>query len=69
MNKAEEILVDRLRGRGLPYTAKYVEMFGMDNMCPSFRKLDKSAEEFYKNCVQEGHPWDWYFEFPEETIF
>lgn len=69
MDKATKMLVDTLKERKLPYTAKYVEMFGSDNMCPSFRKLDMKAEKFYKNCVEEGHPWDWYFEFPENAVF
>ncbi len=69
MNEATKLIVDALRKRGLEYTARYIEMFGADNMCPSYRKLDNKAEKFYKNCVEEGHPWDWYFEFPEGATF
>ncbi len=68
MTDTEKAAVKSLEERGFPNTAKYVEMFGL-NFCPSFRGVNKEAEEFYKNCVDEGHPWDWYFEFPEDSIF
>lgn len=69
MNDVEKIIIKSLKERKLLYTAKYIEMFGIDDMCPSFRTLDDRAEHFYKDCVKEGHPWDWYFEFPETAIF
>ena len=58
------------RKRGFEYTARYVEMFGVDAWCPSFiRGANKETESFYKKCVEEGHPYDWYFEFPDQVIF
>ncbi len=69
MSDIRKDVAENLRKRGFPNAAKYVEMFGIENLCPSFRKVDEKAEKFYKNCVEEGHPWDWYFEFPEDAVF
>ena len=58
------------RKKGFEYTARYVEMFGMEAWNPAFHQgANKETEAFYKNCVEEGHPYDWYFEFPEGTVF
>lgn len=70
MDKAMiKVASSELRSKGYPYTAQYIEMFGGDNLCPSFRKPSPEAEEFYRKCVEEGHPWDWYFEFPDDALF
>lgn len=69
MTDIDKIVAKNLKERGFEYTSKYVEMFGSTGMCPSFRKPSKASEKFYKKCVEEGHPWDWYFQFPEESIF
>ena len=45
-------------------------MFGMEAWNQAFHQgANKETEAFYKNCVEEGHPYDWYFEFPEGTVF
>lgn len=61
---------DALREMGFPWQAKYIEKFG-DDLDPgySWRKPNKQSEAFYKICVEEGHPWDWYHEYPEDTVF
>ena len=60
-------IVNFLRNQGFEYTAKYVEMFGSDNMNPNFwGKLDKEKEAFYKMCVEEKRPWDYFVDPPEE---
>jgi len=74
MNDSEKSMVKtiagQLRKKGFPHTADYVEMFGLGSMNPSFTKgPTKESEAFYAKCVEEGHPWDWYFEFPEDAIF
>lgn len=70
MNKAIiKEAVKEINSLGYPFTAKYVEKYGLDGLCPSFRKPSREAEEFYRKCVEEGHPWDWYFEFPDDTVF
>lgn len=63
-------IADTLRDMGFPWQAKYVEMFG-DNLDPgySWRKPNKQSEAFYKICVEEGHPWDWYHEYPDDVVF
>ena len=59
-----------LRDKGFPFTAEYVERFGAEGMNPAYsRGPSKGSEEFYKKCVTEGHPWDWYFEFPDDAVF
>lgn len=66
----DEMAAEHLRKNGYPFTAKYIEMFGHDNLNPAFPKREADrAEEFYKKCVEEGHPWDWYYEFPDDSIF
>lgn len=59
-----------LREEGFPWQAKYIETFDGD-LDPSYswRKPNKASEAFYKICVEEGHPWDWYHEYPEDIIF
>lgn len=69
MTEIDKIVIETLKKRGFEYTAKYVEMFGRENMNPSYWFPCKQSEKFYKKCVEEGHPWDWYFEFPEDSIF
>ena len=60
-------LADILRKEGYPYTAEYVEKFGVGNMNPNFwGPMNEKKEEFYKRCVEEGHPWDYYVEEPPE---
>ena len=74
-SKSETTAVDKLiaeecRKKGFEYTARYIEMFGMEAWNPSFISgANKRTEEFYKQCVEEGHPYDWYFEFPEDVYF
>ncbi len=69
MNDAIKFATERLRNRGFKYMAKYIEMFGYESLNPSYTKPCESAEKFYKDCVEEGHPYDWYFEFPDDAIF
>lgn len=60
----------KYREMGFEYTARYLEMFGMRATDPGFtRGINDSAEEFYKKCVEEGHPYNWYHQYPEGIIF
>lgn len=73
MSEQEREAIKMLEECGLPYTAKYLEMFGLeDGGNPWFsngRNNRERQEEFYKKCVEEGHPWDYYVEAsPEDAI-
>lgn len=70
VSAADKMIADDFREQGFEYTARYVEMFGMEAWNPAFIKgASKETEAFYKDCVEEGHPYDWYFEFPEGAVF
>ena len=64
--------VEMLKENGWTYTAKYMEIFD-DGGNPWFAngRMNKEAQEqFYKKCVEEGHPWDYYEEAPpDDAIF
>ena len=51
-------LANSLRKEGLPHTADYVEMFGL-NLNPWFHHLTpiEQRERFYKMCVEAKLPW------------
>lgn len=69
VSEIDKELADALRKSGFPYKAKYVEMFGSDNMNPWFwGKTTKKEEAFYKTCVEEKHPWDYYVDPPEDVV-
>ena len=39
-------------------------------MNPAFiNGMTQKSENFYKKLVEAGHPYDYYFEFPENSIF
>jgi hypothetical protein len=64
-----KLLTKHLRDTGGEYKAQYIEKFGVDNLCPVFWNGNtKASEHFYKKCVEEGHPWDWYFDLPDYAI-
>lgn len=56
-----QMIAEEFRNNGQPNTAAYVEKFGL-NLSPWFYHLTpvEVKEAFYKRCVEEGHPWDWY---------
>ena len=57
------------RDLGFPYTAKYFEKYGLQNRSPWFFKgFSKESEAFYKKCVEEGHPWNYYQDDPEDAV-
>ncbi len=70
MSDKDKALIEFLEDQGFKYTAKYVAKFGSDNMNPWFwGKQSQNAESFYKTCVEEGHPWDFYVDAPtDETV-
>ena len=59
--EAVKAIAEEFRKNKQPNTAAYVEMFGL-NLSPWFYHLTPVSEKeaFYKRCVEEGHPWDWY---------
>ena len=62
-------LAEIARERGLIWTAKYMEMFP-GSWCPAFfQGANKETEAFYKMCVEEGQPWDWLIELPEDVDY
>lgn len=66
----DKAYIEQAKELDCPYQAKYVEMFGVEALNPAYwRGIRKNYESFYKDCVEEGHPWDWYFEFPDDAIF
>ncbi len=66
----DSVLADKAKEKGYEYTAKYIKMFGSSALNPAFISgFDNKSEEFYKKCVLDGHPYDYYFEFPEGSIF
>lgn len=63
------VFAEQLRKEGFEYSARYVETFGKVLWNPAFcRGVTPQVEQFYKKCVDEGHPYDWYFEFPEDAL-
>ena len=70
MSAADKAMADIAREEGFEYTAQYIENFGASALNPSFfRGFSEQAEEFYKYCVLNGHPYDYFFEFPDSAIF
>lgn len=70
---AEELeIAGRLRDAGQPYTADYIEMFGVRQLCPWFFNTVsvQQKEKFYKKCVEEEKPWSEYQDEPDwkETV-
>lgn len=60
-------IADMLRNLGFPYTAQYIELFGYEEINPWFtRGANERTEAFYKRCVEERHPWYFYYDPPEE---
>ncbi len=70
MEKLSKRIADILRKDGFPWQAQYIETFGAD-LDPgySWRKPNQGSEAFYKMCCEEGHPWWWYHEYEEDTVF
>lgn len=67
LSEKDRAVADAMRKRGYPNTADYIEMFGSDNMNPWFWKgPTKQSDEFYKQCVAEKRPWNYYAEEPEK---
>ncbi len=65
----DNYMADMMRKRGFPYTADYIEMFGMDNMNPWFRNgANEKTEAFYKQCVEEKRPWDYFIDPPDDDV-
>ena len=65
-SKQSQEMAKILKSAGRPHTAEYIEMFGEKNLCPFFwRKPAKEQEAFYKKCVDEMRPWDYFIETPE----
>lgn len=69
--KAEiAILSATCREMGYEYSARYIEMFGKRAMDPGFyHGINQAAEKFYKKCVEELHPYNWYHQYPKDVIF
>ena len=69
-NETSALMAKNARERGFEYTAQYIEKFGADKLNPAFiQGFNAKTEEFYKKCVTEGHPFDYYFEFPDNVMF
>ena len=63
----EKAMIQRFKDAGFPYTAAYIEKFG-DHLNPWFsdgKPFDEKKEAFYKKCVEEGYPWNYYVDEPE----
>lgn len=70
VSKHTKSIADAYREMGYPYMAQYVETFGEDmNPALSARGPSKAAENFYRRCVEEGRPWDYYASFPRDAVF
>lgn len=64
----ERLLASHVRESGFEYAAQYIETFGK-NLNPWFWDgMDDYTEEFYKRCVEEKHPWDYYVDPPGPNI-
>ncbi len=55
-----------LEKRGLVYAAQYFEKYGMDNPFPAMNP--KEAEKIYRVCLEEGHPWDYFIDVPDDAL-
>ena len=60
-------IAERLKESGQTYTAEYVKMFGIRQLCPWFFNANsvQEKEKFYKKCVEEGKPWTEYQDEPD----
>ena len=66
----DKSFLEAIKNSGLKYTAAYIERFGSD-LNPWFANgmgNRKRQEGFYKRCVEEGHPWDYYVDAPPEDV-
>ena len=67
MGRNDDMIAGAMRKAGFPYTADYILMFGRDKMNPWFiNGANEKTEQFYKRCVEEKHPWDYYMDAPDE---
>ena len=60
-------IAEELRAAGQPYTAEYIKMFGIRQLCPWFfnESSAREKERFYQKCVEEGKPWSEYQDEPD----
>ena len=66
-NESNEATVDYFRRSGYEYAAQYVEMFGIRKLNPWFwHGMNERTEAFYKRCVEEKKPWDYYSDPPRK---
>ena len=57
------------REMGYEYSARYLELFGKRAMDPGFTHgINQAVEAFYKKCVEELHPYNWYHQYPKDII-
>lgn len=68
--KAEiAVLSAAFREKGYEYSARYLEMFGKRAMDPGFHQgINQTVEAFYKKCVEEIHPYNWYHQYTKDEI-
>ncbi len=58
-------LANALKEAGMPNTAAYIEMFG-DDLPSMWSWTTEKKEAFFKQCVEEKHPWDYYLDSDDE---
>ena len=69
VSQNDKEIAELVRKAGYPYTADYIEMFGQKQMNPWFtRGANEKTELFYKRCVEEQHPWDYYVDGPDGSV-
>ena len=67
MNKEQiKEFSESLAEAGFEYASKYVLKFGPDLMPAPFGQEKNEAK--YKRCLEEGHPWDYYWELPPDDV-
>ena len=67
--EVDKALASAARDRGFDYTARYILMFGADDLSPWFWDgMTAASEAFYKKCVEAKKPWDYFQDEPEEGM-
>lgn len=67
---AIDVAAETMRELGYEYTARYIETYGMRAWYPGFTHgVNREVEKFYRKCVEEGHPYNWYYPYPKDMIF
>ncbi len=66
----DRLFAEQALNAGCPYQAQYILMFGVEMLDPGRLRegIVQRHEPVYKKWVEEGHPYDWYFDIPDDVL-